>query len=114
MTERIEKLSIARSPEHVLDRHDDCRSTRERALENCVRIVSHQGDARAGAAECLRRLARAAFLWSKLVAHKKFVSVEHHLTVHQALAVRRHHVVSLFGAKHFFIELQRSHAIVDD
>ena len=34
--------------------------------------------------------------------------------MHQPLAVRRHHVVSLFRAKHFLVEFKRGHTVVDD
>src|SRR2546421_8857812 len=38
VTEWIEKLSITRPPEHVLDRHDDFRAPREGALENSIGV----------------------------------------------------------------------------
>src|SRR5437588_10413342 len=111
MAEWIENLSVARAPEHVLHGHNYFRATRHRAFNHRIGFVSHQRDAHAGAAKCLRCLAGAALFRSKLVADEELVAVQDHLSVHQTLSIRRHHVMAFPGAENFFVEFQRRHAI---
>src|SRR5205823_4073978 len=57
MAEGIDKLPIARAPEHILHRHDDFGAARHRSGYHFVGVVGHQRDADARAAQSLRRLA---------------------------------------------------------
>src|SRR5947207_7402702 len=60
VTKRIQNLSVARAPEHVLHRHQNFGAPRNRALDDSVRVVRLQSDAHARSAECWRSLASYA------------------------------------------------------
>src|ERR1051325_60031 len=111
MAKRIENLAVTRAPKHVLHRHQDLRAACDGALDDAVRIASHQRDAHAGAAEGLWGLTVATFFASEFIADEKLVTIKLYFTMHQALAVRRHHIVAFFGAENFSVELQRGQAV---
>src|SRR5215831_2022293 len=44
MSKGIDKLSIARPPEHVLQGHQNLSATRHRALKDGIGVISHERD----------------------------------------------------------------------
>jgi hypothetical protein len=57
VAERIDDLSVTSSPEHVLHRHVNPRTSSNGALDQAIRIVNQESDANAGSTQRIRRLA---------------------------------------------------------
>jgi hypothetical protein len=114
VTKRIDELSISRSPEHVLHRHEKARAVRYRTLDKRVSVIYLQRDTHARSAESLRHFAAAAFRFREFIAQEEFVPIEHDFAVHQSLAIGRHHDVTVFSAKYCFVEFEPGLAVADN
>ena len=107
MAERVDDLSVASSPEHILHGHAHARAGSRRAGYNGVRVVNQERNAHARSPERLGRLAGAPFTRRELVADEELVPVQTQFAVHELVAARLRHSVYFFGAKDAFVEVER-------
>src|SRR5207302_1377833 len=91
MAERVDELSVACAPEHILDGHQYVRPAGDRAFHHGVRVINVERDSHRRAAESLRCLAAAAFAPAEFITDEQLVTIKRDLAMHESLAVWGHH-----------------------
>ena len=105
MAEGIGQAAIAVAPEHVLRRHDGCRTGSDGALVDRVAVLDIEMDGDRRAAD-LERPALAAHLGKLVVQHQGGIADAQH-GMHQPLAVGRRHPPELRCAEGLLVEFDR-------
>src|SRR5262249_26784995 len=113
MAEWILNNAIARTPELVVEGHDDCGARLHRTLEDRIGIRNLKMNGHRRAAGKLRRFGAGHSIFGKIIDEHDHAAIDRERGMHEALAVLCGHFHGRGGAEGLFVEGDRSFAVID-